>query len=119
TGTDLEVELIGQVDLEQAPASAGEVTVPARKLVDICKSMPDGSQLEFQLDDQRLVIRSGRSRFTLSTLPASDFPSVEQSEGGVELQLKQGDLKRLIERTAFAMAQQDVRYYLNGMLWET
>jgi DNA polymerase-3 subunit beta len=119
TGTDLEVELIGHVDLEQPPESGGEVTVPARKLVDICKSLPDGSQLEFNLDDQRLVIRSGRSRFTLSTLPASDYPSVDESQGGIELQLKQGDIKRLIERTGFAMAQQDVRYYLNGMLWET
>lgn len=118
TGTDLEVELVGHVDLENAPDSQGEVTVPARKLVDICKSLPDGSLLEFALDEQRLVIRSGRSRFTLSTLPASDFPSVQDSPGSVELQLKQSDLKRLIERTGFAMAQQDVRYYLNGMLWE-
>jgi DNA polymerase-3 subunit beta len=118
TGTDLEVELVGQVELEVAPESQGEITVPARKLVDICKSLPDGSQVEFALDDQRLVIRSGRSRFTLSTLPASDFPSVEASAGSVQLELRQGDLKRLIERTGFAMAQQDVRYYLNGMLWE-
>jgi DNA polymerase-3 subunit beta len=118
TGTDLEVELVGHVDLEQAPDSQGEITVPARKLVDICKSLPDGSKLEFALDDQRLVIRSGRSRFTLSTLPAVDFPNVENSPGSIELQLKQADLKRLIERTSFAMAQQDVRYYLNGMLWE-
>lgn len=118
TGTDLEVELVGHVELEQAPESQGEITVPARKLVDICKSLPDGSQLEFALDDQRLVLRSGRSRFTLSTLPASDFPSVEDSPGSLQLQLKQGDLKRLIDRTGFAMAQQDVRYYLNGMLWE-
>jgi len=118
TGTDLEVELVGQVELEVAPESQGEVTVPARKLMDICKSLPDGSQVEFTLDDQRLVIRSGRSRFTLSTLPASDFPSVESSAGSVQLELRQGDLKRLIERTGFAMAQQDVRYYLNGMLWE-
>lgn len=118
TGTDLEVELIGHIDLETVPESQGEVTVPARKLVDICKSLPDGSQLELTLDDQRLIIRSGRSRFTLSTLPASDFPSVQDSPGSVELQLKQADLKRLIDRTGFAMAQQDVRYYLNGMLWE-
>ena len=118
TGTDLEVELVGQAELEVDPESQGEVTVPARKLVDICKSLPDGSQIEFTLDDQRLVVRSGRSRFTLSTLPASDFPSVEASPGSVQMELRQGDLKHLIERTGFAMAQQDVRYYLNGMLWE-
>jgi DNA polymerase-3 subunit beta len=118
TGTDLEVELVGHVELEEAPVSQGEITVPARKLVDICKSLPEGSQIEFTLDEQRLVIRSGRSRFTLSTLPASDFPAVEGTPGSVELQLKQSDLKRIIDRTGFAMAQQDVRYYLNGMLWE-
>lgn len=118
TGTDLEVELVGHVELEEAPASQGEITVPARKLVDICKSLPESSQIEFTLDEQRLVIRSGRSRFTLSTLPASDFPSVEGAPGSVELQLKQSELKRIIDRTGFAMAQQDVRYYLNGMLWE-
>ncbi len=118
TGTDLEVELVGHVELENAPESQGEITVPARKLVDICKSLPESSQLEFTLDEQRLVIRSGRSRFTLSTLPASDFPSVDSNPSGVELQLKQADLKRVIDRTGFAMAQQDVRYYLNGMLWE-
>jgi DNA polymerase III subunit beta len=109
---------VGNVELDQAPDSQGEITVPARKLVDICKSLPDGSRLEFALDDQRLVIRSGRSRFTLSTLPAADFPNVDDSPGSTELQLRQADLKRLIDRTSFAMAQQDVRYYLNGMLWE-
>lgn len=118
TGTDLEVELIGHVDLEQAPESVGEITVPARKLVDICKALPDGSRIDFSLDEQRLVVRSGRSRFVLSTLPANDFPNVESSAGDIEFELRQGDLKRLIDRTGFAMAQQDVRYYLNGMLWE-
>lgn len=118
TGTDLEVELVGRVTLEQAPSSTGEITVPARKLVDICKSLPDSCDIEFSLEDQRVIIRSGRSRFTLSTLSASDFPNVEQSPGSEELTVKQGDLKRLIDRTSFAMAQQDVRYYLNGMLWE-
>ncbi|WP_372750641.1 DNA polymerase III subunit beta, partial [Litorivivens sp.] len=118
TGTDLEVELIGRVELTTPPESEGEITVPARKLVDICKSLPDGSDIEFNLDENRLILKSGRSRFTLSTLPAADFPSVEQSDNGQSFSLKQGDIKRLIEKTAFAMAQQDVRYYLNGMLWE-
>lgn len=119
TGTDLEVELIGRVPLPTPPDAEGEITVPARKLVDICKSLPEESELQVSVeDDQRLHIRSGRSRFTLSTLPASDFPSVEQGKDVQEFTVKQGDLKRLIERTSFAMAQQDVRYYLNGMLWE-
>ncbi len=118
TGTDLEVELMGRVQLEQAPAEAGEITVPARKLTDICKSLPDGSDIEFIQDDQKVIIKSGRSRFTLSSLAATDFPNVEQGPGSQEFTVKQGDLKRLIDRTSFAMAQQDVRYYLNGMLWE-
>lgn len=118
TGTDLEVELVGRVQLEQAPESGGEITVPARKLADICKSLPDNCDIEFTLEEQRVVIRSGRSRFTLSTLSANDFPNVEEGPSAQDFQVKQGDLKRLIDRTSFAMAQQDVRYYLNGMLWE-
>lgn len=118
TGTDLEVELVGRVTLETAPESGGVITVPARKLADICKSLPDGSDVEFTLDDQKVVVRSGRSRFSLSTLSANDFPNVEESPGSQSFSVKQGDLKRLIDRTGFAMAQQDVRYYLNGMLWE-
>ena len=117
TGTDLEVELVGRVSLEQ-PGEAGQITVPARKLADICKSLPDGSQIEVFQDNQKVVIRSGRSRFSLSSLPANDFPSVDMEAEGLGFAIKQGDLKRLIDRTAFAMAQQDVRYYLNGMLWE-
>jgi len=117
TGTDLEVELVGQIQLESAGES-GEITVPARKMLDICKSLPEGSELEFSVSDQKAVLRSGRSRFALSTLPASEFPNVEDGAGALEVSLKQGQLKRLIDRTAFAMAQQDVRYYLNGMLLE-
>jgi DNA polymerase III subunit beta len=117
TGTDLEVEIIGRVHLEQAGES-GEITVPARKLVDICRSLPDDSKIEFLQEDTRIIVKSGRSRFTLSTLPASDFPNVEDSPGNLRFSCAQQEIKRLIERTAFAMAQQDVRYYLNGMLWE-
>jgi DNA polymerase-3 subunit beta len=117
TGTDLEVELVGRLKLDAAGES-GEVTVPARKLVDICKSLPEGCDIEFTVKDGKAVVRSGRSRFTLSTLEARDFPNVEDSIGTHKISLLQGQLRRLIERTSFAMAQQDVRYYLNGMLWE-
>ncbi len=118
TGTDLEVELIGRVPLSQSGGESGEVTVPARKLVDICRSLPDGSDIEVSAEEGKVTVRSGRSRFTLSTLPTKDFPNLEDSIGTHQFVLKQGQLKRLIDRTAFAMAQQDVRYYLNGMLWE-
>jgi DNA polymerase-3 subunit beta len=117
TGTDLEVELVGRVQLA-ASGDSGEVTVPARKLVDICKSLPEGSDVDFSVQDGKVTVKSGRSRFTLSTLPAREFPNVEDSMGTHQFTLKQGELKRLIDRTGFAMAQQDVRYYLNGMLWE-
>lgn len=117
TGTDLEVELVGRLELE-ASGDAGEITVPARKLADICKSLPDGAELEFSVSDGKATVRSGRSRFTLATLPAREFPNIEDSIGTHQLTLKQGQLRRLIERTGFAMAQQDVRYYLNGMYWE-
>ncbi|MCO6056098.1 DNA polymerase III subunit beta [Pseudomonas sp. MOB-449] len=117
TGTDLEVELVGRVALEE-PAEPGEITVPARKLMDICKSLPSDTLIDIRVDEQKLLIKAGRSRFTLSTLPANDFPTVEEGPGSLNFSLVQSKLRRLIERTSFAMAQQDVRYYLNGMLLE-
>ncbi|MDM8350980.1 DNA polymerase III subunit beta [Pseudomonas sp. sp1636] len=117
TGTDLEVELVGRVSLEDA-AEPGEITVPARKLMDICKSLPSDALIDIRVDEQKLLVKAGRSRFTLSTLPANDFPTVEEGPGSLTLSLSQSRLRRLIERTSFAMAQQDVRYYLNGMLLE-
>lgn len=117
TGTDLEVEIIGRVSLESA-GTGGEITVPAKKFLDICRSLPDGSVIEFVYQDQKVTVKSGRSRFTLSTLPASEFPAIELGENDLSFRCDQGEVKRLIDRTSFAMAQQDVRYYLNGMLWE-
>jgi len=117
TGTDLEVELVGRVTLEE-PAQPGEITVPARKLMDICKSLPADALIDIRIDEQKLLVKAGRSRFSLSTLPANDFPTVEEGPGSLTFSLVQSKLRRLIERTSFAMAQQDVRYYLNGMLLE-
>ena len=117
TGTDLEVELVGRVTLEDS-AEPGEITVPARKLMDICKSLPNDVMIDIRVDEQKLVVKAGRSRFTLSTLPANDFPTVEEGPGSLTFNLVQSKLRRLIDRTSFAMAQQDVRYYLNGMLIE-
>ncbi|MDP7455461.1 MAG: DNA polymerase III subunit beta [Gammaproteobacteria bacterium] len=117
TGTDLEVELVGRV----APAGdsqPGEITVPGRKLVDICKSLADDALLKFSLADSKLTIKSGRSRFTLTTLPAGEFPGVEDEPGTFSLTISRAKLKELLDSTSFAMAQQDVRYYLNGMLFE-
>ena len=117
TGTDLEVELIGRTEPLRVD-EPGSATVPARKLMDICKSLPEQSELAFSLEEGRAVLRAGRSRFTLLTLPVAEFPSIEDTPSNQEFELPQATLKHLIEATAFAMAQQDVRYYLNGMLLE-
>jgi DNA polymerase-3 subunit beta len=116
TGTDLEVELIGRVAV--TGMEAGEITVPARKMVDICREIPDKAEIEFSLHDNRLEIRSGRFRSTLSTLPAVDFPSVDQGSPDLIVDIDSKAFKKLLDKTAFAMAQQDVRYFLNGMLIE-
>ncbi|TKB51896.1 DNA polymerase III subunit beta [Ferrimonas aestuarii] len=118
TGTDLEVELIGQTTLE-GEIIAGRTTVPARKFLDICRSLPDLVDIQIEQQENRLMIRSGRSRFNLTTLPADDYPNMGDWQHEMEFTLKQGQLKQLIEATQFSMANQDVRYYLNGMLFET
>ncbi len=117
TGTDLEVEIVARLQVASGSGS-GEITVPAKKFVDICRALPDSSVLQFELDEQKVILKSGKSRFTLSTLAASEFPAVEESTSEFTFSCTQGLIKDLIEKTGFAMAQQDVRYYLNGMLWE-
>jgi len=117
TGTDLEVELVAatKVGLEQP----GDITVPGRKLVDIFRALPDGVSITLSTEGERMTVRAGRSRFTLSTLPAAEFPVVEEINAAQTLSLPQGEFRRLIDKTHFSMAQQDVRYYLNGLLLET
>jgi DNA polymerase-3 subunit beta len=86
--------------------------------MDICKSLADDARIEMEVVGQKMVIKSGRSKFSLSTLAASEFPNVEDSPQTLQLNLPQAELRHLIEKTGFSMAQQDVRYYLNGMLLE-
>lgn len=117
TATDLEVELIAEADVDMK--ASGEVTVPGRKFYDICRALPDSCTVEISVSGSRLTLKAGRSRFTLSTLQAGDFPVVEEIAGQHTIELKQEDLHWLIEKTQFSMAQQDVRYYLNGLLFET
>ena len=114
TGTDMEIELVASTALPDA--EAGEVTLPARKLVDICRSLPVDAEIRLEVEGERAQLRSGRSRFTLTTLPAGDYPSSDALVGELSLTVKEGELKHLIELTHFAMAHQDVRYYLNGLL---
>lgn len=118
-GTDLEVELTATVHIDDPEMIDGATTVPARKLVDICRTLPDDAQIKFECQDDRLILRSGRSRFTLSTLPDSEFPQIEDIQPKLNFQLPQLALRQLVEHTQFSMANQDVRYYLNGMLFET
>jgi len=103
TGTDLEVELVARVTLEEV-AMEGEITVPGKKLMDIVRSLPDGSMIEFEQDEQRINVRSGRSRFTLSSLPATEFPNIEDIAGEQPFTVEQAKLRRVIDRVAFAMA---------------
>ncbi len=116
TATDLEVELIAIVDMPDA--QNGEITVPGRKLLDICKALPDGAQIALKQEGERVTLKSGRSRFTLSTLSAGEFPTVETINAEHQLTLSMADLSHLLDKTHFAMAHQDVRYYLNGLLLE-
>jgi DNA polymerase-3 subunit beta len=116
TGTDLEVEMVAS-----SPATDvadGEITIPARKLFDIVRALPDGVTIMLKLAGERVQIQAGRSRFALATLPADEFPTIDAIEVVDRVRVPEAVLKDLIERTAFAMANQDVRYYLNGMLLE-
>ena len=116
TGTDLEVEMVSRIAVEDA--QDGETTIPARKLFEIIRALPDGSRITVSQTADKVTVQAGRSRFTLATLPANDFPSVDEVEATERVAVPEAGLKELIERTAFAMAQQDVRYYLNGLLFD-
>ena len=116
TATDLEVELSARTEL--TVAEPGDGALPARKLLDILRALPEGADLSLGVDGDKARLTCGRSRFSLATLPAADFPAGEDLPFAGSLQLPQRALKLLIERTHFAMASQDVRYYLNGLLLE-
>jgi len=116
TGTDLEVELVASGDA--AVQQPGDVTIPGRKLLEIIRALPDKTQVTLTTDGEKVKVSGGRSRFVLSSLPASEFPMVEEISAQQALVVPQVELKRLIEKTHFSMAQQDVRYYLNGTLLE-
>jgi DNA polymerase-3 subunit beta len=116
TATDLEVELLAKMAVDDA--EAGEITVPAKKLFEIVRALPDGATVNLRQQGERVQLSSGRSKFVLATLPASEFPSTDIGEVLERIEIDQLSLKRLLERSAFAMAVQDVRYYLNGLLLE-
>lgn len=122
TATDLEVELTAKTSLEIE--RAGKTTLPARKLLDILRALPEQGMINLTADDGKATLRCGRSRFALATLPAEELPTLDDfasdssDSGAGSIRMGQALLKALIERSQFAMAQQDVRYYLNGLLLE-
>ncbi len=114
TGTDLEVQLVARVEVE--PGDAGAITVPARKLLDIFRLLPERSQVNLEHRDDRLTLRGGSSRFSLSTLPVENYPAFDSGSTELEVSITSECLRIALDKTTFAMAQQDVRYYLNGLL---
>jgi len=118
TATDLELEMVAYAIIDNQ-GDNGKITVPARKLLDICKSLPADSVITFTSENDVIKLCTGRSKYSLSTLSADDFPNIEEWRGDVEFKLLRSEFLRLIESTHFSMANQDVRYYLNGMSIET
>jgi DNA polymerase-3 subunit beta len=117
-GTDLEVEIRLSLLLD-GESTPGITTLPARKFSDLVKALPDHSEIKLAIDQNMATLRSGRSRFTLSTLSADDFPKVDELQEVASInELTQSQLKDLLHKTQFSMALQDVRYYLNGLLLE-
>lgn len=125
TGTDLEIQIIAKINI--ATATPGSITVPARKFLDICRLLPNGAEIKFELQDAYEVSQSGagaakvkiassRSRFSLSCLPADNYPEFAESELENHLFINAGKFKKALDKTIFCMANQDVRYYLNGLL---
>src|SRR6187200_1609331 len=113
--TDLDLEVIDGVDAEVSPG--GSTTVPAHMFYEIVRKLPEGAQIVLEASGDRavLAIRAGRSRFTLQTLPESDFPDLAAGEMTHTFKLAAADLKRLIDKTQFAISTEETRYYLNGI----
>ncbi len=116
TGTDLEIEIVAKI---KSTAGANvEMTLPARKFFDICRALPADAEITVKKDGEKAIVKSGKSRFALGSVPVADFPNIQASQWEQALTVPQDQLKRLLEHSHFCMAQQDVRYYLNGLLLE-
>jgi DNA polymerase-3 subunit beta len=114
--TDIEIQITARSTLGAA-GEARALTVGARKLVDILRALPDGVEVTLQQQDKRLLVKAGKSRFSLQTLPAEDFPRLAKPAGdAARFSLSQKSFRRLLGLVQYAMAQQDIRYYLNGLL---
>ena len=118
TGTDLEVELSSYTQLSSSTAD-GAFTIPAKKFLDICRTLSEEFEITVTFEEDRAIVESGRSKFNLTTLPAEEYPNLTDWQSEVDFALPQSTLRRLIEATQFSMANQDARYFLNGMKFET
>ena len=116
TASDLEVELVAATEV--SVQQAGDITVPGRKFLDILRALPEKASVSVSVEAEKVVIKAGRSRFSLTTLPAAEFPVIDDINAQQTVKIPRKELLRLLEKTHFSMAQQDVRYYLNGMLLE-
>lgn len=117
TGSDLEVEITTSFNIEDQTLSA-DFTVAAKKLFDICRNLDAGLLLNFELKENKLILKSKNSRFILATLAAENYPNLDPLVASSEFCISQRDFKNLLDKTQFSMANQDVRYYLNGLLFE-
>jgi DNA polymerase-3 subunit beta len=116
TGTDLEIQLITRAEVGEG--QPGDITVQARKLFDVLRLLPERTEVTLDLRDDRLIVRGGSSRYSLQTLPAEQYPAFDLGNADTRLDLQASALRDALDKTAFAMAVQDVRYYLNGLLLE-
>ncbi len=118
TATDLEIEMTSHAPCVSADAADHQSTVPAKKMVDIIRSLDDEPPLKLRFDAQHVVIKQGRSQFKIATMPADDYPCIQGDLSQLNLTVPRMVLMHLLQSTAFAMAQQDVRVYLNGLFIE-
>ncbi len=114
TGTDLEIQMVAKLSLETA--ENGEITVPARKFLDLCRLLPTEAEINIETAEDKVKLTSGRSKFSLSTLPADNYPEFSEANLEHHFSIQSGKLKKALEKTIFCMANQDVRYYLNGLM---
>jgi DNA polymerase III subunit beta len=116
--SDLEVEILSPVEYESKSDNFHDITIPGRKLMDICRSLVDNSLLEIVASKGQVIINAENSRFVLATLPANEFPLVPEQKGIIQISIAQNILKKLTAKVGFAVPQQDSRNYLNGMVLE-
>lgn len=118
TATDLEIQIIAEAPIEEIEGTF-KTTVPARKFFDICRLLPETAVIEVEVEESAFKLRSGSSRFRLATLPAETYPQFSSGDYIAEFSVASSQLKRALDKTIFCMAQQDVRFYLNGLMIES